>query len=218
MAIPEPLTQFIKDALARGIPRADIQSALLAAGWEREQVTAGLASFADSPFPIPVPRPTPYISAREAFLYLLLFTALYISAYHLGSLIIQFITLAIPDPAANRYGEDPGQVMRSIRFSVSSLIVAFPLFLYLSAFTAREVRQDPARRASKVRRQLTYLTLFVAAAVIVGDLIAFLNDLLGGELTVRFVLKVLTVAAIAAALFLYYLRDLRLLDQDPVPP
>jgi hypothetical protein len=76
------------------------------------------------------------------------------------------------------------------------------------------VRRDPARRASKVRRQLTYLTLFIAAAFIIGDLIALLDDLLGGELTLRFVLKVVTVAVIAAGLFLYYLRDLRMLDRD----
>lgn len=78
------------------------------------------------------------------------------------------------------------------------------------------MRNDPARRASRVRRQLTYLTLFVAAAFIIGDLIALLNDLLSGELTVRLALKVLVVGAIAASLFLYYLRDLRL-HQEPVP-
>jgi len=35
------------------------------------------------------------------------------------------------------------------------------------------------------------------------------------ELTLRFVLKVFTIAVIAAGLFLYYLRDLRMLDRDP---
>ena len=215
MAIPETLLQFVKDALGRGIPRAEVEAALIAAGWEREQVAAGLASFADSSFPIPVPRPAPYVSAREAFLYLLLFTTLYLSAYHLGALIIQFITLAFPDPAAPAWSEARTHIQQAMRWSVSSLIVAFPIFLYLSAFTAREVRRDPAKRASRVRRQLTYLTLFVAAAFIIGDLIAFLNNLLGGELTVRFALKVLTVGVIAASLFLYYLRDLRLLDRDP---
>ena len=217
MAIPEALLQFVKDALARGIPRADIQDTLLAAGWEREQVAAALAGFADTSFPIPVPRPAPYVSAREAFLYLLLFTTLYWSAYHLGNLLIQFITLAFPDPAAPAWGEEPGHIRQAIRWSVSSIIVAFPIFLYLSVFTAREVRSDPARRASKVRRQLTYLTLFIAAAFIIGDLIALLNDLLSGQLTVRFALKVLVVGGIAAALFLYYLRDLRLLDREPPP-
>lgn len=217
MAIPENLLQFVKDALARGIPRADVEAALLAAGWEREQVAAGLASFADSSFPLPVPRPTPYVNARDAFIYLLLFTTLYLTAYHLGTLIIKFITLAFPDPAAPAWVEASTAIRRSMRWSVSSIIVAFPIFLYLSTLTNKEVRHDPAKRASKVRRQLTYLTLFVAAAFIIGDLIAFLNDLLAGELTVRFVLKVLTVAIIAASLFLYYLRDLRLLERQPPP-
>ena len=214
MAIPEALLQFIKDALSRGISRNEVESALIAAGWEREQVSAGLASFADTTFPIPVPRPAPYVSAREAFIYLLLFTALYLSAYHLGKLVLHYIDLAIPDPAvsASRY-----YILQQVRFSVSSIIVAFPLFLWLTGITNREVRRDPAKRASKVRRQLTYLTLFVAAAFIIGDLIALLDDLLGGELTLRFGLKVLTVAVIAASLFLYYLRDLRILDQDPPP-
>ena len=214
MAIPETLLQFIKDALGRGIPRNEVETALIAAGWEREQVSAGLASFADSTFPIPVPRPAPYVSAREAFIYLLLFTALYLSVYHLGRLVLHFIDLAIPDPASN---ESRRHLVQQVRFSVSSIIVAFPLFLWLTALTGREVRRDPARRASKVRRQLTYLTLFIAAAFIIGDLIALLDDLLGGELTLRFVLKVVTVAVIAAGLFLYYLRDLRMLDRDPPP-
>ena len=215
MAIPETLLQFVKDALSRGIPRGEVEAALITAGWEREQVAAGLASFADTSFPIPVPRPAPYVSAREAFLYLLLFTTLYWSVYHLGALIIQFITVAFPDPAAPVWNESQARIQDAMRWSISSLIVAFPVFLYLSVLTAREVRRDPAKRASKVRRQLTYLTLFVAAAFIIGDLIAFLNDLLAGELTIRFALKVLTVAVIASALFLYYLRDLRLLDKDP---
>ena len=37
--------------------------------------------------PVPVPRPRPYLSPREAFLYLLMFATLYLSAWHLGSLV-----------------------------------------------------------------------------------------------------------------------------------
>ena len=100
MAIPERLVEFVKDALFRALPRPEIEAALLQAGWEREQVDAGLASFAATSFPIPVPRPVPYLSAREAFLYLLLFTTLYLSAYNLGSLAFDFINLSYPDRAA----------------------------------------------------------------------------------------------------------------------
>lgn len=212
MAIQEELLAFVRDSLSRGLPRSQIEAALLKAGWEQEQVAAGLARFADIEYPIPVPRPAPYLSAREAFLYLLLFTTLYLSAYNLGQLFFQFINLAIPDPAAAYSGS--AAIQRAIRWSVSSLVVAFPVFLYLSALTGKEVRRDPVKRASKVRRWLTYLTLFIAASIVIGDLIALLNDVLGGELTLRFVLKVLTVGLIAGGLFFYYLHDLRMEDRN----
>lgn len=214
MAIPEELVSFVKEALSRGVPRQEIETVLLGAGWEREQVHASLGRYAEATFPIPIPRPAPYLSAREAFLYLLLFTTLYLSAYHLGQLLFQFINLAIPDPAAAAYAETPLGSRRLIRWAISTLIVAFPIFLYLSRLTAREVRADPAKRASKVRRWLTYLTLFLAATVVIGDLIALLNDLLAGELTLRFGLKALVVAVIAGGLFGYYLHDTRRSETD----
>ena len=71
------------------------------------------------------------------------------------------------------------------------------------------VMRDPIKRASKIRRWLTYMTLFITAGFIIGDLIALVNNLLGGGLTWRFVLKVLTVAIIAGAVFGYYTWDLR---------
>lgn len=212
MAIPEQLLVFVKEALTRGLPRPEIETALLSAGWEREQVQASLRSYAEAPFPIPVPRPTPYLSAREAFLFLLLFTTLYLSAFNLGQLLFQFINLAVPDPAAT--GPSVVESRRLIRWAVSTLVVAFPVFLYLSSLTGREVRTDPAKRASKVRRWLTYLTLFIAATVVIGDLIALLNDLLAGELTLRFGLKALVVAVIAGGLFAYYLHDARQTGAD----
>jgi len=207
MAIREELLAFVRDALVRGLPRTQIEGVLLEAGWDTREVKSALAGFAEIDFPVPVPRPKPYLSAREAFLYLVLFSTLYVSAYNFGSLLFQFINRAFPDPA------DPQCVMRglrdTIRWSVSSLVVAFPVFLSVSRLANRAVRLDPTKRSSKVRRWLTYLTLFVAAAVLIGNGIALVHGLLGGELTVRFVLKVLTIAVIAGAIFGYYLWDLR---------
>jgi Domain of unknown function (DUF5671) len=91
--------------------------------------------------------------------------------------------------------------------------VAFPVFLYLSWTTEREVTRDPVKRASNVRRWLTYLTLFASACALIGDVTTLVYNALGGELTIRFVLKVVTVGLIAGTAFVYYLRDLR---QDEV--
>lgn len=216
MAVPEPLLAFVKEALARGTSRGEIETVLLTAGWEKDQVTAALRSYAEVSFLIPVPRPAPYLSAREAFLYLLLFTTLYLTAFNLGRLLFQFINLAFPDPASSSWMTSPEYIRRAIRWSVSTLVVSFPLFLYLHRFTTRELERDPTKRTSKVRRWLTYLTLFISASVVMGDVISLLNGLLSGELTMRFVLKSLTVAVMAGAAFWYYLRDLRRDEQEAV--
>lgn len=199
----EELATFVRDALAREIPRDRIESALLEAGWPREKVGRALRSYAEVAFPLPVPRPQPYLSAREAFLYLVLFTSLFLSAFHVGSILFELIEKAFPDPVASDFSA------RSLRWSVSYVVVSFPLYLVLMLRQQRELREDPAKRASKVRKWLTYLTLFVGAGFLVGDLVALVFHFLEGELTVRFLLKVLVVATLAGTVFGYYLRDLR---------
>ena len=137
-------------------------------------------------FPIPVPRPRISLSAREAFLYLLQFSTLYTVAYNLGRLLFQFVNRALPDAADGPY-QFTGA---AIRWSVSALIVAFPVFMFVSSVNARAVRANPAIRGSAVRRWLTYVTLFGAACTLIGDVMSLVYSALGGELTTRFVLKV----------------------------
>lgn len=203
----QDLELFVRDALLRGIARPEIEQALVAGGWPVEQARGALGAYAEHPFPVPVPRPRSYLSARDAFLYLSLFAALYISAYHLGSLAFDLLTRALPDPADSEYRT--AGLLSSIRFSAASIIIAFPVFLFLSHLVGKEQRRHPARRLSTVRRWLTYLTMFVAASVMIADLIALMNALLAGEMTLRFVLKVLVVAVIAGGILGWYLWDMR---------
>jgi hypothetical protein len=83
MAVSDELIGFVREALARGLSRPQIEEALRQAGWKPEQVSGALAAFAAVDFP----RPRPSLSAQEAFKYLLLFTTLYIVAVNLGSLL-----------------------------------------------------------------------------------------------------------------------------------
>jgi len=208
MASNQQLTGFLKEGLDRGLPREQLEEVLLRAGWPTDQVRGALGRFADVEFPIPVPRPKPYLIAREAFVYLVLFSTLYVSAFNLGGLIFQFINRAFPDPAV-----DPALALQAsreaIRWCISLLVVAFPVFVFVSWTNGRAVRRDQSRRLSKVRRWLTYLTLFVAASILIGDLTSIVYNLLGGEMTTRFVLKVVTVGVISGAVFGHFRRDLR---------
>lgn len=215
MATTDDLHVFVKEALALRVPREDVDGALRRSGWSQTQIRGALAEFADLDFPIPVPRPRPSLDARDAFLYLLLFATLYTAAYNLGQLVFLLIDQVWPDPAFARYPQRQEFIRSAMRFSIASLIVATPVFLYLSRLTSREVRTDPAKRNSKVRRWLTYLTLFIASAVLIGDVIALVYNLLSGELTLRFILKMLTIALIAGATFTFYLWDIRADEQGP---
>lgn len=202
------LSEFVASALAAGASRAEVGDALQQAGWAGDQIDDALATYADVAFVVPVPRPRVQLSARESFVYLVTFVALYVSAYQLGSLLFQFVNLVFPDEL-----ERSEYLYNSIRWATAALLVSFPLFFYLSYRTANEVAADPTGRTSAVRRWLTHLTLAVAAFVVLGDLISLVYSLLSGELTVRFVLKSLIVAALAGSVFAYYGWSVRADDE-----
>lgn len=198
------LELFAKDALSRGLGRDEIRQVMLAAGWTEEQIGSALGAYADVPFPVPVPRARPQLSAREAFLYLLMFGTLYTSAWSLGSLLFHIINHAYPDPTVREWG-----MAESMRWSMANLIIAFPVFAFLARHIARDLARSPVKRLSPVRRWLTYITLLIAAAVLIGDLATLVYELLGGELSVRISLKVLVAGLISGAILGYYLWDLR---------
>lgn len=200
----EELLGFTRQALANGIEREDIARALQRAGWRETDIAASLGMFADVAFALPVPRPKPYLSAREVFLYLVMFAALYTCAWNLGSLAFALVDRAFPDPLVHVWNSDG-----SIRWDLSSLIVAFPVFLYTFRLISNTIRQDPTKRGSRPRKWLTYMTLFVATVTLTCDLIYLIYNALGGELTVRFVLKVGVVGIIAGGIFTYFLTDMR---------
>ncbi|MEM6785668.1 MAG: DUF5671 domain-containing protein [Bacteroidota bacterium] len=211
MSEPNALARFVRDALTLGRDRDDIAATLRAAGWDREQIDAALRAFADVAYPIPVPRPKPYLSAKEAFWYLVLFTTLYLWAFFFGALLFDLIDVAFPDATDYAgYYRDEG-----IRWAIAAVLVAFPTFLFMARFIGRSLAREPEKRASRVRKWLTYLTLFVTVCILVGDLVSLLYSLLSGDLTLRFVLKVGVVGVLAGGILAYYLFDLRR-DDAPV--
>ena len=201
------LVTFVELALRSGQPRDAVRAALEKAGWSNDQVADALAHYADVAFAVPVPRPRAQVSARDAFWYLLMFGTLYSSAFYLGDLLFGFINLAYPDDL--NYGDRTEFVERSIRWATAAVIVSFPVFLFAAWKTGKEVAADPTRRNSAIRKWLTYITLLVAAAALVTDGITLVFNLLSGELTTRFILKVVVVAVIAGAGFGYYTWSIR---------
>lgn len=202
-----PLQSFVREGLVRGHSKLELGAKLREAGWPEDDIRSALAAWADVEFAVPVPRPEPYLPARQAFLYLVLFLALYLASFHAGSLLFAFIERAFPDPVADRFRAF-GQ-LSEIRSATAAMLVTLPVFLLLHRHLERVLERSPRHRESRIRKWLTYLTLFVAAGCVVGDLIAVVSNLLSGELTVRFLLKALVVLGLSGAAFGYYLGVLR---------
>jgi hypothetical protein len=178
------LLDFTRSALAAGIARGDIARVLGEAGWPEAEVKSALDSFADVHFGVPVPRPKPYLSAWEVFVYLVMFLALYAIAYHLASITFEFINTRFPDPLQDTGGKLA--FFNAIRLDISGLIVSLPLFLFMFNLSNRAISHDPTKRSSRPRKWLTYLTLFIAVVSLASDLGTLVYNVLGGEFTVRF--------------------------------
>lgn len=208
------LQVFVKEALAKGITRERIKKALTEAGWQTDEVTNALAAYAETDLAVPVPKRRPYLSAREAFMYLVMFLTLYISAFSVGTILFQLINLHLPDATQIAYGYQSDYSTSLIRSATAAIIVAFPIFLWVASILLKNIKRDPTKRSSLVRKWLTYFTLYVATGIIIGDLITLLNSVLSGDLTLRFTLKVLVVLLIAGSIFGYYLWDLRTEEKE----
>jgi hypothetical protein len=56
---------------------------------------------------------------------------------------------------------------------------------------------------------LVYLSLLVGGGILLGDLVAVILTYLNGEITLRFILKALTLLVVIGAAFYYYIQDAR---------
>lgn len=148
-------------------------------------------------------------SPKDIFLHLLAILTLYASAIAFITLIFQYINLSLPDPLETQRGFGLQSAFQGIRWSIASLIVIFPVYLFSSWHLNKGYAKLPEKRNLRIRKWLIYFTLFAAALIIIGDLVALIFNLLGGELTARFLLKVLTIFFVAGSVFYYYLWDLR---------
>lgn len=203
----QTLDIFIRDALNRGEKRERIAAALAAAGWTQREIDNALDDYADNDLGLAVPKPRPYVSAREAFLYLVLFILLGVVAWNLGSLLFALIDTAIADELDQEYGYFFASRETQIRQAIAGLVVGGPLFAWLALHIRKQRRNNPAMQRSRVRKWLTYIALIIASFTLIGDAIGLVYSFLAGELSTRLLLKLLVVAILAGGVFVYFIRD-----------
>jgi len=152
------------------------------------------------------PAPKTSSGARNFFFYFLQFALLYTVSISLGGILFYLINRLLPQIGAYDYAT---QLSGSLRYHLSALIIGTPIFLWLAKKIYGEQKKYEAVRQSVLRRWLTYITLILAALLVIGDLIALVYNLLGGELSGRFVLKIVVILIIAGSIFYYFLTDIQ---------
>lgn len=153
---------------------------------------------------------TKHNTPKDVFLHLLNILTFYLSIIGFINLYIHYIGVLFPDPLNFYYTA----AANSVRIFTSILVIAVPVFILTAWLLGKDLKSNPGKRELKLRKWLTYLTLFVSAVTMIVDLIVVVNSFLSGELTTRFLLKVLVVLVTAAAVFGYYIWDLRRKDQE----
>lgn len=144
-------------------------------------------------------------SAKDVFLYLLMVIMLAVGVGFFITLVWQYINIKLPDPI-EFYRQGAFNLMRS---AISALVIVWPVLILSSWMIKKDLYSINEKRNIWVRKWLLYLTLFVASLTVIINLISLTNSFLGGELTMRFFLKVATVLLVAVGVFAFYLWELR---------
>jgi len=149
----------------------------------------------------------PKTTPKDFFLYFAGFVTLYVSAISLINLLFSIINKTFPDNLTSGYYYD--YYSTGMRLAIASLIIVFPIYLFIASYLNKYLSANSDKRDLAIRKWLTYLTLFVTGAAVITDLIVLVNTFLGGEITSRFILKVIAVALVSGAVFAYYIYDLK---------
>ncbi len=196
------LVNFIAAARSQGASDDFISELLRSFGWPQREIERAYFVVYEELVGMPIPSPSggQGEAARDAFVYLLSFVTLGIWTQALGEIGFILINHVIPDPLSRDYGDSSFRVA----FCLARLLVAYPVYLLLMRMILKDLAVYREKTYSGVRKWLTYIALLIVALVGIGTLIAFLASFFGGDLTPRFLLKVLVILTIDGSILTYY--------------
>ena len=139
---------------------------------------------------------------KDFFLHVSATLALYVSAGALINLLFSVINYYFPDQLAGYF------YANAVAWPISMLIILIPTLYVLEYLINRDITKVPEKGNLQIRKWRIYLTLFLTAVLIGGDLIALINTYLNGEISARFVWKAVAVLLVGGAVGKYYFFSL----------
>lgn len=152
----------------------------------------------------------PKISAGFFFLSLGLLITLITSVTSFLNLVFETLDNRFPDVlnSVYEYGYSTYQY-ESIRMSLSTLIIFFPILLLIVYFWNKASTAGLNKIDEMVRKWLIYVLLFLSGLVATIDLVMLVHYFISGEITLRFVLKVFAVLVATLYVGVYFIYKLK---------
>lgn len=126
------------------------------------------------------------------------------------SLVFETLNKAFPDVlnATYQYGYNSWD-LNGVRTSLAVVIIFFPIYIILSHHFRKNSNQSLHKNETILRKWMLYLILFLVALVSAIDLVTLIRYFVSGEITTRFILKVLSILCISGLLYWYYFSELK---------
>ena len=144
-------------------------------------------------------------NAKFAFWYMLSLVALIFMALSTGMILFQVINKAVADVLVGYEGYSDS----IMKFAISAIVIATPLYYWMLSLIKSAFKKGELKADSGIRRWLTYFILFVSAVVAIGWLIGTINSWLNGQLSLKFILKTISILVITGLIFSYYFYDIK---------
>ncbi len=153
--------------------------------------------------------PSRKLTPKFFFLSVGVIASLIASASAFLSLLFTTLDHVFPDvlTASYQYGY-VSYSFDQMRSSIALLIIIFPVFLTLSHFWNKNIAKGLSHWDEVLKRWAFYLIIFLATLMVVIDLVTLVRYFVSGEITVRFILKVVAVLMTAKIVGINYLSDL----------
>lgn len=131
------------------------------------------------------------------------------------NLVFETLNKRFPDVlnASYEYGYATYQY-EGIRTALATLIIVFPIYLAVSYFWNKLYKMELALWDEFFHRWVDYIILFLSSVVVAGDLITLVRYFISGEITTRFIYKVITVLVVAGLVGFYYVRNIKAKEQS----
>lgn len=102
----------------------------------------------------------------------------------------------------------------SIRMALATLIIFFPVFIVISYFWRKFGKGVLGSIDEVIKKWVVYIILFLSAIVVMVDLVALIRYFISGEITTRFILKIVVTLLVAVLVGVYYILLLREKNAD----